>query len=385
MQKLGYWVGVGLLLCLTACRTVVPPPPEVQSPANDRVLVEQFAQACVDDGNAGVFVAVIFPDGHECVVTRGTSDFADPTKPLNEQSIFRIGSLTKNLVFLLAEELERQRKLDLEQSVWTTAGADYGLLPAYAHITLRDLLLHRSGLPRESYPWYRLSPALCAIFSDTHIYSDFDTRAKLIAVLNNRECVAAVSEPCIRYSNLGYGLLGLMLEAQTGQSLPDLLATYVTQPLGLTDTTFTLTDEQKARLVGAHSGNIPPTWFRNRPVRAYELGEGLRATGGLYSSGADQVKCLRKFRDEFLARDAKAPYSLTSEGVIHINHYLHYSPRGHRWLLRFGMTYGSAAFLGFDLENRVAVLILRNNCDWPDDWGETLLLQLEVYCACPQL
>ncbi len=372
----GGFLGVGavglLLSFFAACRTV-PPSPLAQTPANERQVLETFAQEYVDDGHAGVLIAAIFPDGHEVVVVRGVADVTNQTNVLSERSIFRIGSLTKNLVFLLVETLAREGKINLNQSVLDALGPDANLPASYAGVTLKDLLWHQSGLPRESYPWYRIMPLLGGLFSDDHVYADFDTREGLLATLRRRECAQAVANPTICYSNLGYGLIGLILEAQTGQSLPELMAKYVTKPLGLTDTAFTLTPEQRTRLVGAHSGDVPFFWLSNRPVRAYELGEAMRATGGLYSSGRDQLACLRLYRKMILARDKKEPFNAETDTVVHMSHYFRLSPSGHRQILRYGMTYGSASFLGFDLDNQIAVLILRNNCDWPDDLGEDLL------------
>ena len=65
------------------------------------------------------------------------------------------------------------------------------------------------------------------------------------------------------------------------------------------------------------------------------------------------------------------------EAEVHYNYYLVDSPAGHRCLIRYGMTFGVASFFGIDLDTRVAILILRNNCDWPDDVGMDLLERLE--------
>ena len=41
------------------------------------------------------------------------------------------------------------------------------------------------------------------------------------------------------------------------------------------------------------------------------------------------------------------------------------------------MTFGVASFFGIDLDTGTAILILRNNCDWPDSVGMDLLERLE--------
>ena len=63
---------------------------------------------------------------------------------------------------------------------------------------------------------------------------------------------------------------------------------------------------------------------------------------------------------------------------MHYNYYLVESAAGHRCLIRYGMTFGVASFFGIDLDTHTAILILRNNCDWPDGVGMDLLERLEI-------
>ena len=88
--------------------------------------------------------------------------------------------------------------------------------------------------------------------------------------------------------------------------------------------------------------------------------------------------CLRKYRERFLSMDREHPFEGPfGEAEVHYNYYLVDSPAGHRCLIRYGMTFGVASFFGIDLDTRVAILILRNNCDWPDSVGMDLLERLE--------
>ena len=95
------------------------------------------------------------------------------------------------------------------------------------------------------------------------------------------------------------------------------------------------------RIAGTHSGDIPFFWFRGRHVRSHYLGEGLRTAGGVWSSASDQMLCLRKYRERFLAMDREHPFDgPTGEDQVHYNYYLVDSPAGHRCLIRYGMTFG---------------------------------------------
>jgi len=363
-----------LAVLLTSCASA---PPEYPRTADGvRQLLQDFADDYIrDTRSVGIVAGVILPDDTAFTAVSGKSDVLDPEKPLNEDSIFPIGSLTKNMVFAMVTELERRGRVDLDTPLKDCPGLE--LPEEYAPITVRDLLLHRSGLPRESYTLTSIWPVISAEIWDSNVYEDYTTREGLIETLSNSECRNAVAHPRIRYSNLGYGLLGLALEALTGETVPDLMESTIIGPWGLRDTSFGPPEGKDDRLAGTHSGDIPFFWFRGRHVRSHDLGEGLRTAGGVWSSAADQMRCLHKYRETFLSMDRETPFSGASETVVHYNYYLVDSPAGHRCLIRYGMTFGVASFFGVDLDNKTAILILRNNCDWPDGVGMELMSRLE--------
>ena len=93
-----------------------------------------------------------------------------------------------------------------------------------AGVTVRDLLTHASGVYRDS-----------ADGDFWHLVGAFPDRARLREIL--AEPAAAVVPPNERfkYSNIGYGLLGLIIEAVTGSDFNDHLIEAVVRPLGVTD------------------------------------------------------------------------------------------------------------------------------------------------------
>ena len=362
------------VLFAAACST---PREYPRTEAGVRLLLQDFADEYVrDTRSVGIVAGVILPDDTSILAVSGRSDVLDPEKELSADTIFPIGSLTKNMVFEMAGELERTGQVDLDTQLKDCPGLD--LPPEYASVTVRDLLLHRSGLPRESYTIINIWPVIAAEIWDANVYENFCTHEGLIETLSNSECRSAVSHPRSRYSNLGYGLLGLALESITGETVPELMERTIIRPWGLRDTSFGPPEGKEDRISGTHSGDIPFFWFRGRHVRSHYLGEGLRTAGGVWSSASDQMLCLRKYRERFLAMDREHPFDgPTGETEVHYNYYLVDSSGGHRCLIRYGMTFGVASFFGIDLDTRTAILILRNNCDWPDSVGMDLLERLE--------
>ena len=374
-RRAGLFPFLTTVLCvlLAACST---PREYPRTEAGARQLLQDFADDYIDDTRSvGIVAGAILPDETELFAVSGRSDVLDPEKKLTPDSIFPIGSLTKNMVFAMVRELEREG-LDLDTPLKDCPGLD---LPSeYDAVTVRDLVLHRSGLPRESYTLSSIWPVIAAEIWDANVYEDYVTREGLLETLANSECRSAVSNPQSRYSNLGYGLLGLALESLTGETVPALMERTVIIPWGLRDTSFGSPEGKEDRIVGTHSGDIPFFWFRGRHVRSHDLGEGLRTAGGVWSSAADQMRCLRKYREGFLAMDCETPFTgPMGETEVHYNYYLVESEAGHRCLIRYGMTFGVASFFGIDLDTHTAILVLRNNCDWPDGVGMDLLERLE--------
>ena len=256
------------LLCALFASACSTPREYPRTEAGVRQLLQDFADDYIDDTDSvGIVVGVILPEDTELVAVSGRSDVLDPAKELTSDTIFPIGSLTKNMVFEMVTELERTGQADLDTPLKDCSGLD--LPPEYDAITVRDLLLHRSGLPRESYTLTNLWPVISAEIWDSNVYENFCTREGLLETLSNSECRSAVSHPRSRYSNLGYGLLGLALESITGETVPDLMERSIIRPWGLRDTSFGPPEGKADRIAGTHSGDIPFFWFRGRHVRSH--------------------------------------------------------------------------------------------------------------------
>ena len=150
------------------------------------------------------------------VVSHGTTGFAtlepDP-EPLSEATPFDLASLSKPLcTALLLLLLEQEGLLSLESAAGDQIEELRG--SAWASTSLQALACHTSGLPA----WRSLY--LSATSLDGYI--------KLIAG-ESREAPAGGT----LYSDLGYILLGALLERLTGKSLDRLFEERIAEPLGL--------------------------------------------------------------------------------------------------------------------------------------------------------
>lgn len=132
---------------------------------------------------------------------------------------YRIGSITKTFTALLVHRLVAEGRLDLDQPVGSVLGPI-----GYADRTVRSLLVHDSGMQAEpAGPWWEAAPGV-----------DWAE----LAAANDGSLAAFPAHRRFHYSNLGFALLGRVVEELTGQSWWAALQEQVLRPLGLTRTTY---------------------------------------------------------------------------------------------------------------------------------------------------
>ncbi len=211
-----------LALCLLAAlgfsscgpeSAVDPPPP---------TLSEQLATILRDTlqahGGTGVSAAVLMPDRQPWLGASGRSHGSVPITP---QMLFGVSSVTKVHVAALALRLAEEGRLTLEDSL-------HRWLPSYPHIdstiTVRQLLSHRSGV----YDFITYPNAWDSILYDpTRSWSPEEIVTSFVA-----EPYFAPGTD-FHYSNTDYLLVGLIVEAATGDRVSSALRSRFWNPLDL--------------------------------------------------------------------------------------------------------------------------------------------------------
>jgi D-alanyl-D-alanine carboxypeptidase len=180
----------------------------------------------VEAGNVGMIAAAADPAGR----WRGRAGVGDVTtgaKP-DTGGRFRVGSVSKTFTATLVLKLAAKGRLGLDDPI-----SKYlpGLLPYPEPITVRQLLQHTSGLPRDLAPQYTWTtlPEL-----DTERFVHFGE----VEAINDSTVQPLLFPPGSgwSYSNTGYNVLALLVERLTGQRLERVLADWITGPLHLADT-----------------------------------------------------------------------------------------------------------------------------------------------------
>jgi serine-type D-Ala-D-Ala carboxypeptidase/endopeptidase len=191
-------------------------------------------------------VAATIDGGRRSVTVYGRSG---TDRPLDADTVFEIGSISKVLTSLLLADMVRRGEVAMDDpaSKFLPAGVR---MPDFegAPITLMDLATYTSGLPRM--------PSNFAPKDWGNPYIDY-TAELLYDYLSNHKLGFRPGKH-FEYSNLGFGLLGHILELRAGRSYEELVVSRICAPLGMDDTRITLTASMKARLAQGHDAGLAP-------------------------------------------------------------------------------------------------------------------------------
>lgn len=251
-------------------------------------IVEFTGEVFGAEHNVPALVIAVVHKGETSV--RGFGERAGKdSKPPDGGTILRIGSITKAFDGDVLAHLVSRNIVRLTQPVgqaWpelaVNAEANVG------QIRFIDLVTHSAGMPRE-LPRDPRSEKDPKGPITVRAYTDWFKKHNLLF------------EPgrSAHYSNVGFDLLALGLSKAANMSFPALLQQYVTGPLGMTDTVFVLSPEQKQRLMQSHD-------FDGTTMPDVVVAPASYGAGGLYSTPDDLVKWMQWHLDRFSRKDTEA-------------------------------------------------------------------------------
>ena len=206
-------------------------------------------------------------DGRTIVdVASGTTDLAGDDR-LSRAQRYALGSQSKLITAVAVLQLVADGRLDLDAPVktylpWLHAD-DVGFLQ---EISVRQLLQHEGGLPRDGTAadfWQLQEP--------------FPDRSDVQRAILQATTHAIRRKPSRRrYSNLGFALLGLIIESVTDGSYFDFVATHIARPLGLRS--LGPGDEESLANFGPLRDGSRVEFATSVDTRAYLPAVGLHAT-----------------------------------------------------------------------------------------------------------
>lgn len=251
MTRLIKTCGLALVVLLLAT-------PAVQT--QEEVLRFQQAFARLDEFIAqhmqaanvpGMAVALTSRAGLLRVSTYGFADIA-ARLPVTPEILFEIGSISKSFTCIALMQQREAGKFDPHAPVtrylpWFRINSKFP-----APITAHHLMSHTAGI--------------------TNGRDDIPASVYQAAALRDRQTAFPPGDHFV-YSNVGYQVLGYLLEELTGQSYGDYIQTHILDPVGMTATQPVITHETRKRLaVGyerfyddrpSHPSHplVPATWL----------------------------------------------------------------------------------------------------------------------------
>jgi D-alanyl-D-alanine carboxypeptidase len=266
----------GSMVLALGCVATVPAAAE---PRGDHSDVQAVIDGFTEDGAPGALVYGQDRRGRWSV-TSGTAELGTD-RPIRPRDRVRVASNTKMFTAAVVLQLVEEGDLDLDAPV-----EEYvpGLVAGNGYdgtaITVRQLLQHTSGM----------ADYVADVLTDPDANNHPWRPQELVAIGLSHPPLFA---PGARwaYSNTGYIVLGLIVEAVTGNDLGSEITDRLIRPLGLGSTTYP--DAGDKRIRGPHAHGYYA--FPGQPVMDItELEPSLPgAAGSLVSTGPDMTRFVR--------------------------------------------------------------------------------------------
>jgi CubicO group peptidase (beta-lactamase class C family) len=211
-------------------------------------------------------------------------------EPMRAEHIFRIASHSKTFTAVAIMQCVEAGRLRLDDTLGNYVN---GLPDGVARVTVRQALNHAGGVIRDG--------------KDTDFWQlerSFPDAEQLLATVQDGGPVLPPNDR-FKYSNIAFSLLGLVIEAVTGESYASYTRRAIVERLGLRDTGAETDDHARERLVTGYTGvwaGMPRVALEDVPTGA------MAAATGFYSTANDLLDygAAHAFgHEELLSDDAK--------------------------------------------------------------------------------
>ncbi|MCG8697456.1 MAG: serine hydrolase, partial [Bacteroidales bacterium] len=306
-----------------------------------------------------IIIGVVSPRGTD-YYSYGVKSY-ETKEPVNERTVFEIGSNTKAFTGILLANEVIKGELSLDDPLQkllpeeTTAPTRNG-----KEIKLINLANHTSSLPR--------TPGNLKSSNPQNPYADL-TFQQVYDFINEYELPYDIGSKWA-YSNLGTGLLGTVLADKNNLDYEGLVLKEICNPLGMEETCIVLTPEMEKRLAKGHRmGDEVENW--DIPT--------LAGCGALRSTAVDMIKFLKaNMRIDktslYPAMELSHKHTASVDSGVKIGlGWLISDIEGEEIIWHNGGTGGYMSFMGFNKSRSTGAVVLTNSTGFPDDIGFHLL------------
>jgi len=314
-------------------------------------------------GNVGLSVGIYY-GGKDYFFNYGESKLGESQLPGN-QTLYDVGSITKTFTSTLLAIAVNEGKVKVTNMITDFLPDSVASNPALKGITLVQLANHTSGIPRLPSNWQS------SVTDSMQPYANYDTKL-LFSFLKSFKSIRAAGTK-FEYSNVGVGLLGVILEKIYKEPYAELVRNYITKPAKMDDTGVLVKTSDLSLVAQGYDGNIKPvaSWIFNA----------LAGAGALKSSTSDML---------IYGKLQLGEGSTTLTKAIKLTHEITYKDDqntiGLGWMFlngdanlpqHNGATGGYRSLICMDLEKKIAVIVLTNNSSTGDALGFEVLKALQ--------
>lgn len=315
-------------------------------------------------------IVVTIRHGDDVLLARGYG-YADLERqiPMTPQHIFRIASHSKTFTATAIMQLLERGRLRLDDPLatsipWLGARGDL------ARVTIRQALSHSSGIIRDGLD-----------ADHWHLEHDFPDANTLRHMVVEQGGAVLPANERFKYSNIAYGLLGLVVEAAGGVPYNQYVMAHIVDRLGLADTGPEIDDHARARLARGYTA--PNLGVPRRPIPDIDT-HALSAATGFYATAEDLSRYMAAhfFGNEEILSDAskremQQPYWRVeqSDGAYGLGFSM--MKIGERQLSGHGGGFpGYITRTMFDPRDRLAVVALTNTAGGPAELLVRAIIQI---------
>ena len=329
--------------------------------SNALKLVEVWLESQKDFDRLPGLTAVIVHD--QDVIWSGGFGFANVDSKLKAKAstVCSICSISKLFTAVAIMKLYDEGKLRLDDEI-------NDLLPNYqlkqnfeesGPVNVRTLLTHSSGLPREvDFPYW------------TGPDFSFPTKEEISEKLVGQNMLYPAST-YLQYSNLGFAILGEIVEEISGISYEQYIQEHILKPLNLLRTQVSLQNQQYGTQLAIGYSAIARKGKREK-MKAFQT-KGMSPAAGFYSNVMDLAKFASwqfRLRDGSIT-DILKPATLKSMQRVHWNNpdwkstwglgfSVYQGKNGNTWVGHDGSCPGYNSTIRIDLNRELAFVVMIN-------------------------
>lgn len=356
---------LALLILINGCEFSVKKSHTVRN--DEKEIVDEFTKQITkdvldDDINGSTSAAIVKGDE---ILWSGATGFLDPINKTiaDTTTIYRIASITKSFTAFLLMQLHQDGVLNINDPVEKYL-PEIKLLKGYADakkITFQELASHTAGLVREP----KLKDAATGPIEE---WEDKILQSIPLTEITTRPGTN------FKYSNIGYGILGLALSRAAGISYEELLNSRIFQPLNMGNSYLTVPEKKMKNVAKGMDGGPMGDIDYDYPLEEHK-GRGYKVpNGGIYTTPNDLTKFMISNMGTYSAL-------LDSSNLLYMQKihspetdfwdnygigYFIYKHKGRIYVGHSGSISGYTSYFLFDKESKYGVIILRNY-----SWGIT--------------